>query len=37
VGRSDFGTEENIMKMASNEEVLYTKKLRITDMNIFEV
>ena len=33
----DFGTVKNLIKMASNGEVIYIKKFRIVDMNIFEV
>jgi hypothetical protein len=33
----DFGTEENVIKMTSNEEVLYMRKFRIIILNIFEV
>ena len=34
---SDFGTEDNIIKMTSNEEVLYMRKFHIIDLKIFEV
>ena len=33
----DFGTVKNLFKMTSNGEVIYMKKFRILDMNIFEV
>ena len=33
----DFGTVKNLINMASNGEVIYIKKFRIIDMNIFEV
>ena len=33
----DFGTVKNLINMASNWEVIYIKKFRIVDMNIFEV
>ena len=33
----DFGTVKNLINMASNGEVIYIKKFRIVDMNIFEV
>ena len=33
----DFGTVNNVFKMASNGEVFYMKKFRIVDMNIFDV
>lgn len=33
----DFGTEENLIKMDLNEEVLHVKKFCGVDMNIFEV
>ena len=33
----DFGTVKNLIKMASNGEVIYMKIFRIVDMNIFEV
>ena len=33
----DFGTVNNLFKMASNGEVIFTKEFRIVDMNIFEV
>ena len=33
----DFGTVNNLINMASNGEVIYIKKFRIVDMNIFEV
>ena len=33
----DFGTVNNLFKMASNGEVIFMKEFRIVDMNIFEV
>ena len=33
----DFGTVKNLIKMASNGEVIYMKEFRIIDMNIFEI
>ena len=33
----DFGTVNNLFKMASNGEVIFMKDFRIVDMNIFEV
>ena len=33
----DFGTVKNLINMASNGEVIYIKKFRTVDMNIFEV
>ena len=33
----DFGTVNNLFKMASNGEVIFTKEFRIVNMNIFEV
>ena len=33
----DFGTVNNLFKMASNGEVIFMKEFRIDDMNIFEV
>ena len=33
----DFGTVNNLFKMASNGEVTLMKEFRIVDMNIFEV
>ena len=33
----DFGTEENVFKMASIEEVLYMKKFRIIETSNFDV
>ena len=33
----DFGTVNNLFKMASNREVIFMKEFRIVDMNIFEV
>ena len=33
----DFGTVKNLIKMATNREVIYMKKFHIVDMNIFEV
>ena len=33
----DFGTVKNLIKMASNREVIYIKKFHTVDMNIFEV
>ena len=32
-----FWHGQNLFKMASNEEVIYTKEFHIVDMNIFEV
>ena len=32
----DFDTIKNLIKMASNEEVIYMKKFHIVDMNIFK-
>ena len=33
----DFDKVNNLIKMASNEEMIYIKKFRIVDVNIFEV
>ena len=33
----DFGTVNNLFKMALNREVIFMKEFRIVDMNIFEV
>ena len=33
----DFGTVNNLFKMASNGEVIFMKEFHIVDMNIFEV
>ena len=33
----DFGTVNNLFKMASNGEVIFMKEFRIVNMNIFEV
>ena len=33
----DFGTVNNLFKMASNGEVIFMKEFCIVDMNIFEV
>ena len=33
----DFGTVKNLINMSSNEEVIYIKKFRVVDINIFEV
>ena len=33
----DFGTVNNLFKMALNGEVIYMKEFRIVDMNVFEV
>ena len=33
----DFGTINNLLKMASNGEVIFMKEFHIVDMNIFEV
>ena len=33
----DFGTVNNLFKMASNREVIFMKEFRIVDINIFEV
>ena len=33
----DFGTVNNLFKMASNGEVIFMKEFRIVDINIFEV
>mgnify|MGYP005825027879 CR=1 FL=1 len=33
----NFGMVKNLIKMASNGEVVYVKKFRIVDMNIFEI
>ena len=33
----DFGTVNNLFKMASNGEVIFMKEFRIVDMNIFKV
>ena len=33
----DFGTANNLFKMASNGEVIFMKEFRIIDMKIFEV
>ena len=33
----DLGTVNNLIKVASNEEVMYMKKFRIVKVNIFEV
>ena len=33
----DFGTVRNLINMASNGELIYTKEFHIVDMNIFEV
>ena len=33
----DFGTVNNLFKMASNGEVIFMKEFRMVDMNIFEV